>query len=670
MVIPDIQADPSYHAPPEWHGALAGVPLKMGDRVVGVMNVAFSEPRVFQEKELRVLRLLGDQAAIAIENARLYEQAQQELTERKQAEEVLRWARDELELRVRERTAELAQKAQDLARSNTLIAALNQVVTNIAVTPDPAEVMRTLGQELTRLNMGCLVAELDADKQALVISYVSLAPELLAAAEEMTGVVVLGWSIPLEAWAGAREAILSRQPVFAGDLSTIATGLLPFLPQAVIERSLRLVGIMAHTPGVYLPLMLEERFSGLLAVWGTELREDDLPTLRIFTNQVAVTIENARLYTSEHEKTTALAQTSQQLQQELAERLRIETALQQSELKYRTLVEQIPAVAYMAALNPAGNTRYISPQIEALLNFSEADWLANPTLWSQQLHPDDRERVFAVMAESRKTGRSFCAEYRLFTRDGRVVWVRDDAKVIPDSTGEPAFLHGVLFDISAHKQAEAQIKASLQEKEILLQEIHHRVKNNLQIIASLLNLQSGYTEDPQTQEAFRESQNRIRSMALIHEKLYRSENLARIDLGDYVHELAAFLFRSQGARHRGIIPNIQAERIFLDIDTAVPCGLILNELVSNTLKHAFPNGRPGKVWIEFRADEPDQLILMVADNGVGLPPGLDFRQTDSLGLQLVNTLVDQLGGIITLQSHHGARFKITFPCPPTTRTEP
>jgi two-component sensor histidine kinase/HAMP domain-containing protein len=217
----------------------------------------------------------------------------------------------------------------------------------------------------------------------------------------------------------------------------------------------------------------------------------------------------------------------------------------------------------------------------------------------------------------------------------------------------------------ARLQEELQIHAdrvedSLQEKVLMLQEIHHRVKNNLQIIASLLNLQSDHVADQRALEIFTDSQNRVRSMALIHEKLYRSDNLAQINFGEYIQDLTGHLFRSQRARARGTTLSIEADDLLLGIDKAVPCGLILNELVSNALKHAFPNGQAGEIWIELMTEDCRQVTLLVRDNGVGFPEGLDFRHTTSLGLQLVDTLVNQLDGTIDLDNSHGTEFEITF----------
>jgi two-component sensor histidine kinase/CHASE1-domain containing sensor protein len=210
-------------------------------------------------------------------------------------------------------------------------------------------------------------------------------------------------------------------------------------------------------------------------------------------------------------------------------------------------------------------------------------------------------------------------------------------------------------------KAEQTALASLKEKEVLLKEVHHRVKNNLQVICSLLNLQAGDIPEPQTREMFTDSQQRVRSMALVHEKLYQAEDLARIDFAEYVRSLATYLIRSYRPAATPITLRVEGAEVFLEVDKAVPCGLIVNELVSNALKHAFPAGRRGEICISLRAETKKHLILRVSDDGVGFPSGLDFRQTRSLGLQLVTTLIEQLQGTIELQHHSGTTFQLRFP---------
>jgi two-component sensor histidine kinase len=213
-------------------------------------------------------------------------------------------------------------------------------------------------------------------------------------------------------------------------------------------------------------------------------------------------------------------------------------------------------------------------------------------------------------------------------------------------------------EIAERKRVEAQIQSSLQEKEVLLKEIHHRVKNNLQIISSLLSLQSENIGTENPVQTFRESQDRIKSMALIHEKLYQSKDISRIDFAEYVRSLTAYLYRSY-VTAPGIEIAIDIQDMSLGIDTAIPCGLIINELVSNSLKYAFPDGRTGEIRIGLVRDGRN-YTLKVSDDGAGLPPGLDFRNTPSLGLQLVNTLVTQLEGTIELLHGGGTVFRISF----------
>ncbi len=217
----------------------------------------------------------------------------------------------------------------------------------------------------------------------------------------------------------------------------------------------------------------------------------------------------------------------------------------------------------------------------------------------------------------------------------------------------------VARDITERKQAEKQINISLKEKEVLLKEIHHRVKNNMQIISSLLNLQSFYIDDKESFEVFKESQNRIKSMALIHEKLYQSKDLTEIDFAEYISNLVFNLFKSYSVNSKIIKRSINVEDALFDIDTSIPCGLIINELVSNSLKYAFPDGQRGEIKIDLRLDN-GKSILTVSDNGIGLPEDVDFQNTGSLGLRLVKILVNQINGELHINKSEGTSFTIEF----------
>jgi|WetSurMetagenome_2_1015567.scaffolds.fasta_scaffold89425_2 PAS domain S-box-containing protein len=210
------------------------------------------------------------------------------------------------------------------------------------------------------------------------------------------------------------------------------------------------------------------------------------------------------------------------------------------------------------------------------------------------------------------------------------------------------------------KRAEESLKASLHEKEVLLKEIHHRVKNNMQVISSLLNLQARHLSDPAAISMFRESQSRIRSMALVHEKLYQSKDLSRVNFSQYVENLVMYLVHSFRVDSEQILIKTEIGDVALDINTAIPCGLIINELITNALKHAFPDGRKGKITISLRRDEDSRFVLEVRDDGVGFTGRQGLQNTDTLGMQLVTMLVDQLDGTIKHEKAKGTSFVIAF----------
>jgi two-component sensor histidine kinase len=218
----------------------------------------------------------------------------------------------------------------------------------------------------------------------------------------------------------------------------------------------------------------------------------------------------------------------------------------------------------------------------------------------------------------------------------------------------------LIEEIMERKHAERMLISSLQEKEVLLREVYHRVKNNLQIISSLLSLQSEYIQDEKAIEAFKESRNRIRSMSLIHEKIYRSEDLAKIDFVDYARNLISALLAAYNIHKNAIEIRLNAQGVFLGIDKAIPCGLIINELISNSLKHAFNQSSKGVIRIDLTQQGANRLVLIISDDGCGLPEGMDLGRSKSFGLKLVSTLVEQLKGTIDLTREGGTQFKITF----------
>jgi PAS domain S-box-containing protein len=265
-----------------------------------------------------------------------------------------------------------------------------------------------------------------------------------------------------------------------------------------------------------------------------------------------------------------------------------------------------------------------------------------------------------LMDQIQKDGQPMIAESVLTRKDGTTIPVLISGSRMPD---EMVILN--IMDIGDRKKSEDQLQRSLREKEILLREVHHRVKNNMQVISGLIELQSAQISDPETHRLFQESYERIKTMALIHESLYRSEDFARIDFSIYLDKLISYLLSSYGRSRDEISVDIRLQVIYMNMDIAVPCGLIANELISNSLKHGFPGGRRGTISIRLENAGEKECEFMVSDDGVGFPPGLDFRKTPSFGLQLINGLAShQMRGTVELRKGTGTTFVIRFPCQP------
>ncbi|HZA51158.1 MAG TPA: histidine kinase dimerization/phosphoacceptor domain -containing protein, partial [Myxococcaceae bacterium] len=273
----------------------------------------------------------------------------------------------------------------------------------------------------------------------------------------------------------------------------------------------------------------------------------------------------------------------------------------------------------------------------------------------QRLHVHHRDGYFGG-PKTRPMGFAASSLYGR-RRDGTEFPV--EISLSPMHTDEGLLVTAAIRDISERKLVETKLRSSLQEKEVLLKEIHHRVKNNLQIVSSMLNLQVDQISDPKALALFKESQARVRSIALFHEKLYQSKDLARIDIAEYLEGLGRDLFAAYGVNPDEIVLDFRAEDVALSVDAAISSGLIVNELVTNALKHAFPDGRRGRVSVALRRQDGD-VLLEVADDGVGFPEAVDFRNPSTLGLKLVCILTEQVRGTIELDRKEETRFRIRF----------
>ena len=337
---------------------------------------------------------------------------------------------------------------------------------------------------------------------------------------------------------------------------------------------------------------------------------------------------------------------------DISERKRLEE-------RFRQVVESAPNA--MVMINEAGFIEMVNAQAERVFGYDRVEMLGQPVemlvpLRYRPSHPGLRGAFFGK-PQSRPMGAG--RDLYGLKKDGSEFAV--EIGLNPIETEDGTKVLSAIVDISDRKLKEESIQAALTEKDVLLGEIHHRVKNNLQIVHSLLGLQSGNIADEALIGIIRESQRRVRSMALIHQTLYESKDFARVDFRKFLDSLVPTLMSSYGIGAERIALAINSVDVLLPINAAIPCGLVVNELISNALKHAFPGDRTGDIKIDLEYGGPNRVRLSVSDDGVGFPQGFDMEQTTTLGLQLVTMLVDQLGGDLIVDRANPTRFTVQFP---------
>lgn len=342
---------------------------------------------------------------------------------------------------------------------------------------------------------------------------------------------------------------------------------------------------------------------------------------------------------------------------DITKRTRVESALHESEDMFRSLSQIAPVGIFL--LDRRGNFFFVNDQWCRIMDIALGETAGRG--WLAAIHPDDRRAAEEAWQAFLTRGDEITTEQRLLHKDGSVGWILVRAIARRNGGGLASGYIGTIVDITEQKKYEETLKASLDEKSILIMEIHHRVKNNLQIISGLIRLQSRQITSPQALDALRECETRVITMALVHESLYQSGNLANIRAQRHITNLANTLLMSD-EREVKVALNVDVDDISLDMNTAVPASLIINELVINSLKYAFKGRESGTIRIGLHRDTDDYLELIVADDGVGIPPGIDIARTNSLGLKLVTRLVqDQLRGTVSLYSDNGTAFVMRFP---------
>lgn len=405
---------------------------------------------------------------------------------------------------------------------------------------------------------------------------------------------------------------------------------------------------------------VEHRFRGIDGCWhpvlarGVPVEDEDGKVVY----WAGINLDISRLKHAE----ASLRELNASLEQRVAERseaaekralalAQSEAALRESEEKFRNAFDHAPVGMFLARLD--GSWMKINPALCRIVGYSEPELLT--IHWTKLTHPDDVAKD-KDKAEEVRLGKIayYHMEKRYIHKDGHIVWIILGGSAVHDARRNPLYFVGHVNDIT-------DLKLALQEKEVLLKEVHHRVKNNLQVISSLLHLQSQHTADPDSTEMFRESQHRVRSMALVHERLYRSADFAEVDFHDYIGSLATYLFQSYRVDADRIHLRVNLHDVRLSIDAAVPCGLLVNELVSNCLKHAFQGRECGCIRIELCPVGEHDVQLAVSDDGIGLPDDIHPETAASFGLELVTALVEQLHGTLQVQRGPGTTISVLFP---------
>ena len=341
----------------------------------------------------------------------------------------------------------------------------------------------------------------------------------------------------------------------------------------------------------------------------------------------------------------------------ITERVRVEQALKESEERYKTLFEKANIPIIQVALNGA----LIDANKGACKLFGYSKKEIRSKKITELTHKEDRKKIKEEMEKliSHKR-KSTHFNKRSVKKNGAIIYANTYINIVRDKNGKPQHLIGVVQDITRQKEDQQKIKNTLEEKEVLLKEIHHRVKNNLQVISSIFNLQASYIKDEKALSLLKENQDRIKSMAYVHESLYQTKDFSNINFSQYISQLANNLTHSYAFDYAEVALREEVESgVTLSLDQAIPCGLIVNELISNALKYAFKEQKDARITIGVKKIEK-KIKISIADNGIGFPKQIDFKNTESLGLQLVVSLVEQLSGKIKLEKTKGTKFTIIF----------
>lgn len=572
------------------------------------------------------------------------------------------------------------RQALQLRRSNEFITTLNRVLLQVQGKYVPADILAVLKEEFHKMGLEFLFAVLDGQDR-FSIEYLSFEDQLKQALKGSGGGALNNRRFQLDNLPGGLTT--SETPLITTGSGPLLQALSSQLKEEGLETFKAVVGIDPDMTMIYLPLRFREELIGFIVVWGEELQDVDAAPLSVFSGQFVAALENARLYNEERKRSQELLRTSNRL--EVLREIDLVTIKSKSYQETAALVlsylgREFPqshraVVVFHDREGQAGMdvvTLEEGQLLEHFLQGLEANWIQEAFRRESELSylPDLRDAEHLSPFQSRVADQGLQA-YVSVPLQGEeeligalfLAWETENPlrQEALDTIQELAYS----LSIAVHqhhlregrRQQNQRIKKSLREKEILLSEIHHRVKNNMQVILSLLRLQSREVQDEATKGVFNELRNRIHSLTLVHDMLYQVDDLSDIQLEAYFDQLTGHILRSYQSDAPRLSVELDIDDLELNVNQIVPCGLLVNELVSNSIKYAFPDRERGTIYVRLK-DVEDGVFLEVSDDGVSLPDEISIQESDSLGLKLVQMMTQQLGGRLVVERDRGTKVRI------------
>lgn len=609
---------------PRYKSAIV-VPMKHAGNIIGVIQLLSYSRNTYNPANLKLLESLASPISAATFNASLYKQAQKEIAEKQKA-------REELALRNREIT--LLYSA-----GRELLSTLNL-------------------EEIYEILYKKVVEVIDCDSM-IISEYIKKTEQIICKAAWVEDTKHDAKNFPPlkigKNYEGTQaEAIVTGTSLIVNNFSEIIKNR---DDKYYIDDKGKVLNydrlkqqIDPEDPVVnsamYIPMKIGKNVIGVISVFSFKRNaysEYDLKILESITVHLSVAAANAELY--------------DRAQKEISERIKKEEELKQ----IRRNLENAQRIAHLGSwmYDLKGNKLYNSSELYRILGLKDEPEFFDFNEGMNHIHPEDRETTIAKIQNAIKNGTSYENEDRIVTPKGEIRNVRIIGEPIYNENKNIIGLQGTLQDITDIKRINNELLKSLNEKELILKEIHHRVKNNLQVVSSLLRLQSDSITDKAAIGYLKMSEQRVKSMALIHQQLYRTKDLSRIDFREYLEDLCNYLFFAYDISFSRVALKVEVEDIYFGIDTALPCGLIVNELVTNSIKHAFPEYSVGTLTVKLTHEVTGKYVLVIQDDGKGAD-AVNFENNTTLGMELVKTLTEQLEGAISVESNNGTKITITF----------